>query len=91
MGKARASDAAVHAGREIAHPGYGPLHEAAVAQKHDAARVLAPVLEPAQPFDQNRNDIAPRGGGHNAAHYLASCFAGTAAPAGLAAPPAAAE
>jgi hypothetical protein len=47
-----------------AHPLHGPV------QQRDASRVVSPVLEFAQAFDQDRNHIALRHGADDATHEL---------------------
>jgi hypothetical protein len=73
-GPARVRDAGfsgllLRLGRQVGNPRDGAREpDAVLAQERNAAGVVAPVLEPPQPFDQDRNDVAPCDGAHDAAH-----------------------
>ena len=56
-------------GGKIGDPGDAPQSlKLAIGDRRDAARVVAPILEAAQAFDQDRQDVAPRRRADDPAH-----------------------
>jgi len=58
----------LHLLHQLGHPGRAARPLQAAGMDRHAAGVIAPVLEPLQALNQNRNDVAPGDARHDAAH-----------------------